>query len=365
MLRGIVQHDTLNVVNIRLSDGSKAFDYYGYTNIVLKVLKADGTSYIDSEGENVVATSPEDGIVTVILGGQATAAAGLNQAVIEIYADGDRMTSARLIYEVFEELPVDETALVSEVDYPVLQNLMRSMENGYVTRAEQAADEAERSAAIAEDWARQARDIAGGDFATRTELNALKNTKPVSDWNDARSNGWYSGAAGTANSPDPTFTWFGRVSSFSNDIRIQEVWGLINTTVYRHCVRLVYPNGGTPWEWENPPLINNVEYRTTERHIGKNVYAKSLSYGELPTDGTALKLPIATGEALSHVWVDHIVCANSNGINKFPTGEGVPSVEITSDNYDQTNVYVKITNSGKLSGYSGVVVVKYIKTTDT
>ena len=124
VLRGIIQYDTLNEVNIRLSDGSRAFDYTGYNNIIFKVLKADGTSYIDSEGERVIATSPSDGVVTVILTGQATAAAGLCQSVIEIYAGDGKMTTARLNYEVFDALEVDEDAIQSETEYPVLQNLV-------------------------------------------------------------------------------------------------------------------------------------------------------------------------------------------------------------------------------------------------
>ena len=126
VLRGIVQYDTLNEVNIRLSDGSKAFDYTGYTNIIFKVLKADSTAYIDSEGENVIATSPVDGIITVNLAGQATTAAGLCQSVIEIYSGEDKMTTARFNYEVFESLDLDE-AEVSQSQYPVFQNLMANL----------------------------------------------------------------------------------------------------------------------------------------------------------------------------------------------------------------------------------------------
>lgn len=33
VLRGIVQNDTLNEVKIRLSDGSRAFNYTGYTKL--------------------------------------------------------------------------------------------------------------------------------------------------------------------------------------------------------------------------------------------------------------------------------------------------------------------------------------------
>ena len=126
VLRGIVQYDTLNEVNIRLFDGSKAFNYEGYTNIIFKVLKADGTRYIDSEGENVIATDPSDGIVTVILKGQATTAAGLCQSVVEIYSAEGKMTTARFNYEVFEELNTDE-ATVSESQYPVFQKLMADL----------------------------------------------------------------------------------------------------------------------------------------------------------------------------------------------------------------------------------------------
>ena len=126
VLRGIVQYDTLNEVNIRLFDGSRAFDYTGYTNIVFRVLKPDGTAYIDSEGENLIATAPSSGIVTVILKGQATAAAGVCQGVIEIYAGSERMTSARLNYEVFSSLATPETT-ASESQYPVFQRLLSSL----------------------------------------------------------------------------------------------------------------------------------------------------------------------------------------------------------------------------------------------
>lgn len=39
-----------------------------------------------------------------------------------------------------------------------------------------------------------------------------------------------------------------------------------------------------PWEWENPPMTINVEYRTTERWDGNAVYCKRLSIGALPNN---------------------------------------------------------------------------------
>ena len=39
------------------------------------------------------------------------------------------------------------------------------------------------------------------------------------------------------------------------------------------------------WEWENPPMIAGVEYRTTERHNGDVVYAKLIKITEIPQNG--------------------------------------------------------------------------------
>ena len=42
-----------------------------------------------------------------------------------------------------------------------------------------------------------------------------------------------------------------------------------------------------PLEWDNPPMIPGVEYRTTERFDGKPVYAKRIYFGYLPNKTTA------------------------------------------------------------------------------
>lgn len=197
VLRGIVQYDTLVEVNIRLSDGFKAFDYTGYTNIIFKVLKPDGTTVIDSEGIRVIATSPSDGIVTVLLAGQTTAVDGLCQCIIEIYSSGEKMATARLNYEVFEALEVTEGDVESSDEYPVLQNLVadlssmesaieiaeglrmlnessrvsaelarESKEIGYVAQAKEWAEAAEK-------YAKMTADTVEGDFATRAELEEV------------------------------------------------------------------------------------------------------------------------------------------------------------------------------------------------
>ena len=44
--------------------------------------------------------------------------------------------------------------------------------------------------------------------------------------------------------------------------------------------RVFYGSGGwQPWEWVNPPMTLGVEYRTTERYLGKPVYAMIINCG--------------------------------------------------------------------------------------
>ena len=210
VLRGIIQYDTLNEVNIRLSDGTKAFNYDGYTNIIFKVLKPDGTAYVNSATDadsHVIATSPIDGIVTVMLSGQATTAAGMCQSVIEIYEGSEVLTTARFNYEVFEGLNLDD-AVESTTELPILTNLIAEVSaleaaieaaeaqrvaaeairadeaSGYVAQTEQLVEQAQviayaaqASAIAAQEAAREAQSIAGNDYATNSGSQAYTNNQ--------------------------------------------------------------------------------------------------------------------------------------------------------------------------------------------
>ena len=52
------------------------------------------------------------------------------------------------------------------------------------------------------------------------------------------------------------------------------------------CLRYTWAGEWTPWEWVNPPLALGVEYRTTERYLGKPVYCKLVNCGEIAGDKT-------------------------------------------------------------------------------
>lgn len=44
----------------------------------------------------------------------------------------------------------------------------------------------------------------------------------------------------------------------------------------------IISNVWNPFEWVNPPMNLGVEYRTTERYLGKPVYVKKVSFGNAP-----------------------------------------------------------------------------------
>lgn len=52
------------------------------------------------------------------------------------------------------------------------------------------------------------------------------------------------------------------------------------------AVRAVSSGEVGPIEWINPPMDLGVEYRTTERYLGKPVYVKLVDCGTLPAQGT-------------------------------------------------------------------------------
>jgi hypothetical protein len=58
--------------------------------------------------------------------------------------------------------------------------------------------------------------------------------------------------------------------------------------------KTLHENEWTPLEWENPPMKTGVTYRTTERHNGKPVYAKTMSV-ELGEDGVKKSLLFNSG----------------------------------------------------------------------
>ena len=104
--------------------------------------------------------------------------------------------------------------------------------------------------------------------------------KRVTDLDDAIENGWYN-CFGAANlPPNVQSAQYGSVLtiSYSADRTVQMY--ILNVTGGTHTIAFRWRdgNGWGVWEFLNPPLAVNVEYKTVERYQGLPVYAKVVSY---------------------------------------------------------------------------------------
>lgn len=134
-------------------------------------------------------------------------------------------------------------------------------------------------------------------------------------------------------------------------------------STYRGCVLCRTFDGNTtpgPWEWINPPLNPNVEYRTVERYQGKPVYVKLIDFGALPNNSVKM-VEYAGGDATTRTIEAHGVMAGGYVIPGSTGSNGYPDqvLDIITDN---THVGV-ITHTDR-SSYTAQIVVKYWRTSD-
>lgn len=112
------------------------------------------------------------------------------------------------------------------------------------------------------------------------------------------------------------------------------------------------------WEHTNPPMELGIEYRTTERYLGKPVYVKLFDCGTIPAQGTHKDLvfspdadSIVSVTAYSSRRGTTLPYYDANGVKYAITGTGGNSVMIWnySESLTDTNVHA---------------LIKYTKTTD-
>ena len=115
-----------------------------------------------------------------------------------------------------------------------------------------------------------------------------------------------------------------------------------------------------PLEYINPDMKLGVEYRTTERYLGKPVYCKLVNFGALPNNTTKnVSLNIDNPEYLVGI------CGNSNKNINIPSnnfGGGMADGNIVAIWTNLSSVY--ISTNGDRSNHSAIILVKYTKTTD-
>ena len=108
-----------------------------------------------------------------------------------------------------------------------------------------------------------------------------------------------------------------------------------------------------PWEWENPPVADGAEYRTTMRHNGKPVYVKRL---------TVENAPVSSEQVLPHGLGDIVPVKWEGGATDGENALSLPFLNKFTVGVDRTNITLSTTED--YSGYAVEITVWYCKAVD-
>lgn len=187
------------------------------------------------------------------------------------------------------------------------------------------------------------------------------------DVNTIGASGWY----GWVNNNVPinaiavTSLTIMRVDAYSSGVKVQTLYGatdgaefIMQPLVAR---RMISGSKIGAWEYVNPPMQLGVEYRTTERYLGKPVYTQLMNWGHAPAQGT-MKTVAAPENSRNQqlVWAQ----LTYYGIT-FPKykDDGTPSMYIyVAQGSNQFQIY----SPGEDWSTNGdiLALVKYTKATD-
>ena len=177
----------------------------------------------------------------------------------------------------------------------------------------------------------------------------------IADADNATVDGKYRTNSGTLNLPDGVDGMFGviDVTTIRPDKALLQKFcpgtsGYQPYSLERRCISGVWQ----PWEWVNPPMQIGVEYRTTERYMGKPVYVKLVDFGALP-NATQKMLEHGIQNISAPFSIEgHITSSSRNAVGSSDIWWSFTASKIiagTTKDMSTRNAYVKI---------------KYTKTTD-
>lgn len=108
-------------------------------------------------------------------------------------------------------------------------------------------------------------------------------TIAFTDIDTKTSPGWYRMSDITIDGQSYNYAYMG-VDAYSAVHGLQKLH-IVHNPVYS-LQRQRHSNIWQPWEWDNPPMLPGVEYRTTRRHQGRPVYRKLIIYTNVDTVGS-------------------------------------------------------------------------------
>lgn len=189
---GLIQYDTANIVNVRLMDGIEPFDFTGYTDVYIEILKPDGTHIQacvaddpeitgDNNPYSIHVVDPKEGRISFNLQGQATILTGTHFGQVMITSGGKILTSARINYYVGDTLQSDDDLdeVTSSGDYASLRAMIAR--NSAIATAERDRIDAETLRRLAE-LAREERIEELEDYITNYLNNAVAYVEQTEDY---------------------------------------------------------------------------------------------------------------------------------------------------------------------------------------
>lgn len=185
----------------------------------------------------------------------------------------------------------------------------------------------------------------------------LSGPPATDDCNTATKNGWYHVHGATLNKPFNKVGALLVVCRASTQIYqlffVGETYATGGSCI---IVRSMYGGEWGPWEWVNPPMQLGVEYRTTERYLGKPVYTKTIDCGAGPNKTDKYVYFDTTTPNIDRVI--SIEGSNSDG-GAFPYER-----KNDSDYLSAAKDYILIESTYDRSNVTIYATIKYTKTTD-
>jgi hypothetical protein len=106
-------------------------------------------------------------------------------------------------------------------------------------------------------------------------------------------------------------------------VETMETGYIQQTTTHMSITATRYSTSGgsswSNWEYINPPVMANTEYRTTERYLDKSVYTKLINCGA-PYDGMSVKLYNSRISVIRHT--GFMTRTGDYGLDAFPVPNG-------------------------------------------
>ena len=208
---------------------------------------------------------------------------------------------------------------------------------------------------------------APGGFGLGTRSKWLTNADDLNNIYQGGFYFWY-GDNIPANAPDGINYGGMIVMSRSATEFVQQVFNITDIPSLQNCmlVRTAYNNTWYPWEWVNPPMQLGIEYRTTEKYLGKPVYVKVVDCGHFAAAGTVKEIMVPDGN------VEHMVgCTGRVGEWQIPATlfAGNPAdagdVRLEGRVDDSHHFYIYLYSKAyDLTTWQTIVTIKYTKTTD-